>query len=39
MDPYEDDKDNLDMEGYRPDKGIDDFAGQARFRLGVKWDF
>jgi len=39
MDPYEDDKDNLDMDGYRPDKKIDDFAGLARFRLGVKWDF
>ncbi|MEW6565834.1 MAG: glycogen-binding domain-containing protein [Spirochaetota bacterium] len=39
MDPYEDDKDNLDMDGYRPDKGIDDMAGYARFRLGVKWDF
>lgn len=39
MDPYEDDKDNLSMSGYRPDKGIDDMAGYARFRLGVKWDF
>ena len=39
MDPYEDDKDNLKMSGYRPDKDIDDMAGLARFRLGVKWDF
>lgn len=39
MDPYDDDKDNLSMSGYRPDKGIDDMAGYARFRLGVKWDF
>ena len=41
MDPYEDDKDNLEFvdDGYRPDRGIDDFAGKARFRMGVKWDF
>ena len=39
MDPYEDDKDNLELDGYRPDRGIDDFAGLARFRMGVKWDF
>lgn len=39
MDPYDDDKDNLKWSGYRPDKGMDDFAGNARLRLGMKWDF
>lgn len=39
MDPYDDDKDELKFDGYRPDKGIDDFAGKAKFRLGMKWDF
>jgi hypothetical protein len=39
MDPYDDDKDDLKWSDYRPDKGIDDFAGNAKFRLGMKWDF
>jgi len=39
MDPYDDDKDELKMSGYRPDKGIDDMAGYAKFRMGMKWDF
>lgn len=39
MDPYDDDKDELKWSDYRPDKGIDDFAGYAKLRLGMKWDF
>ena len=39
MDPYDDDKDNVSLSDYRPAAGIDDFAGKARFRMGVKWDF
>jgi hypothetical protein len=39
MDPYDDDKDDLKWSDYRPDKDIDDFAGNAKFRLGMKWDF
>ncbi len=39
MDPYDDDKDELKMSDYRPDTGIDDMAGYAKFRMGVKWDF
>lgn len=39
MDPYEDDKDGLKLDGHRVDKDIDDFAGKAKFRLGMIWDF
>lgn len=39
MDPYDDDKDELKWSDYRPDKVIDDFAGYAKLRLGMKWDF
>lgn len=39
MDPYDDLKDELKFDGYRPDKDIDNFAGKAQFRLGMKWDF
>lgn len=42
MDPYEDDKADLKMDGYRPDhqdNGIERFTGKAKFRLGLKWDF
>ncbi len=39
MDPYDDMKDNLKLDGYRADKSIDDFAGKAQFRMGMKWDF
>ncbi len=39
MDAYDSNKDELDWDGYRPDKGIDELAGKAKFRLGMKWDF
>jgi hypothetical protein len=39
MDPYDSDKDGLKLDGHRVDKDIDDFAGKAKFRLGMIWDF
>jgi hypothetical protein len=39
MDPYDSETDGLSMNGYRPDKSIDDMAGYAKFRMGMKWDF
>lgn len=39
MDPYDDNKDALKWSDYRPDKGIDEYAGRAMFRLGMIFDF